>query len=110
MALFGSSGTEQALGLTHREIAVMVKKISFLMVLLVLLVGIALLFYPEKLREWSKDTPLEPPPTTTTLYKWQNSSGEWVVTDDPPAEGIPFQELKYRSDVNVLPLPDALKE
>jgi hypothetical protein len=90
--------------------SVMVKKVSFLILLLALLVGIMLLFYPEKLREWRKDTPLEPPPTTTTLYKWQNSKGEWVVSDDPPAGDIPYQEMKYRSDANVMPLPDELKE
>jgi hypothetical protein len=88
----------------------MVRKISVLALLLAFVVGIGLLFYPEKLKEWSKGTPLEPPPATTTLYKWQNSKGEWVVTDDPPAGDIPYQEMKYRSDVNVLPLPDELKE
>jgi hypothetical protein len=88
----------------------MVKKISLLILLLALAVGIMLLFYPEKLKEWSKDTPLELPPTTTILYKWQNSDGEWVVSDDPPAEDIPYQKMKYRSDANVLPLPDELKE
>lgn len=88
----------------------MVRKISFLILLLALFVGIVLLFYPEKLREWSKDTPFEPPPATTTLYKWQNSEGEWVVSDDPPAGDIPYQEMEYRSDVNVIPVPDELKE
>jgi hypothetical protein len=88
----------------------MVKKISFLILLSALLVGIVLLLYPEKLREWSKDTPLELPPATTTLYKWQNSKGEWVVSDAPPAGDVPYQEMQYRSDVNVMPLPDKLKE
>jgi hypothetical protein len=88
----------------------MVRKISFLILLLAVVVGIMVLFYPDKLKEWSKDTPLEPAPTTTTLYKWQNSKGEWVVSGDPPAEDIPYQKMKYRSDANVLPLPEELKE
>ncbi len=88
----------------------MVKKMLFLILLLALIVGVLLLFYPAKLQEWTRDTPLQPPPSTTTLYKWQDSNGEWVVSDTPPAEGIPYQEMKYRSDVNVLPLPEELKE
>ncbi|MGD9168799.1 MAG: hypothetical protein PVI97_01900 [Candidatus Thiodiazotropha sp.] len=88
----------------------MVRKISFLILLLGLVVGGMLMFYPEKLKEWSKDTPLEAPPTSTTLYKWQNSKGEWVVSGDPPVEDIPYQKMNYRSDANVLPLPEELKE
>lgn len=45
---------------------------------------------------------------TAQLYKWRNQAGEWQVTDYPPPQGIEFETLEYRSDVNVLPVPPQL--
>ena len=47
---------------------------------------------------------------TAQLYKWRNPSGEWQITDSPPPQGIEFEMLEYRSDVNVLPVPPQLLE
>ena len=41
-------------------------------------------------------------PTSTALYKWQDKQGRWHVGDTPP-ENLPYETLKYRHDVNVLP-------
>ncbi len=38
----------------------------------------------------------------TTLYKWQDKQGRWHVGDTPP-EGLPYETVEYRHDVNVLP-------
>jgi hypothetical protein len=43
------------------------------------------------------------------MYKWQNNQGVWQYTQKPPPEGVPFEEIEARSDVNVLPLPEQLK-
>ena len=45
---------------------------------------------------------------TAQLYKWQNPSGEWQITDQLPPEGTDYETLNYREDVNVLPLPPQL--
>jgi len=38
-----------------------------------------------------------------TLYKWQNSKGEWQVTDVPPPQGTSFTTIKTQDQVNVMP-------
>ena len=45
---------------------------------------------------------------TTSIYKWQNSKGEWQLTDQLPPEGVDYETLDYREDVNVLPMPPQL--
>jgi hypothetical protein len=47
--------------------------------------------------------------TSATLYKWQDKQGVWQYTQARPPEGVPYEEVKARSDVNVLPLPEQLK-
>jgi len=47
--------------------------------------------------------------TSVTMYKWQNNQGVWQYTQKPPPEGVSFEEIEARSDVNVLPLPEQLK-
>ena len=45
---------------------------------------------------------------TAHVYKWQNDKGEWQLTDQLPPEGVDYETLDYREDVNVLPLPPQL--
>ena len=47
---------------------------------------------------------------SVTLYKWQNKQGVWQYTQQRPPAGIPYEEVETRSDVNVLPLPEQLKD
>jgi hypothetical protein len=47
--------------------------------------------------------------TPVTLYKWRDKQGTLQYTQDPPPEGISYEEIDARSDVNVLPLPEPLK-
>lgn len=86
-------------------------------VIIVLLAAAAAYVYlhPEDVRNMLQGTPMEPlvrgtplaPPEETTLYKWRDANGQWQVSDKPPAGGIKYETLHYRSDVNVMP---ALKE
>ena len=41
----------------------------------------------------------------STLYKWQNSKGEWQITDKPPAKGIPYTTVSSQDQINVMPGP-----
>ena len=45
---------------------------------------------------------------TTRVYKWRNTDGEWQITDHLPPEGVEYERLDYREDVNVLPVPPQL--
>ncbi len=45
---------------------------------------------------------------TTHIYKWQNDRGEWQLTDQLPPEGVDYETLDYREDMNVLPVPPQL--
>ena len=50
-------------------------------------------------------------PTTgaTTVYKWQDSDGTVQYSTEPPAAGIPFEQVEARHDINILPLPEQLQ-
>lgn len=47
--------------------------------------------------------------STAILYKWRNEQGVWQYTQTPPPEGIAYEKVEARSDINVLPLPETLK-
>jgi hypothetical protein len=88
----------------------MVKKVSLFILLLAVVIGLLFLFYPEKLREWTEDTPLSTVLPATVVYKWQDREGNWVVTDTPPEEGVPFKVMEYQGDENILPFPEQPKK
>lgn len=79
--------------------------------LLVALVGVGAYFYlhPESLPEWATRTSFGRDLQTTTVYKWQDTSGRWHVSDQPPPAGIEYQTDGYARDTNVLPLPPELQ-
>ena len=58
---------------------------------------------PDVWQPWVKGTPLEPAPTTTRLYKWQDKNGQWQISGEPPTGEIPSEILEYRSDTNIVP-------
>jgi len=85
---------------------------NFLLVLFMFCIVAALvLWWSPELRKDAenllRDTGLKS--TSVTLYKWQDKQGVWHYTQDPPPEGVDFEEVEARSDVNVLPLPEQLK-
>lgn len=65
---------------------------------------VAVLYFRPDLRPgW---LPLElpaSPASTTTLYRWRDASGQWVVSDTPPASPTPYETVVLRRDTNVLP-------
>ena len=65
--------------------------------------------YPEALPEWATKTPVGRELQTVTVYKWQDASGSWQVSDQPPPAGTDYQVEEYTRDTNVLPLPPELQ-
>ena len=65
--------------------------------------------YPESLPEWVTRTSIGRDLQTTTVYKWQDASGAWQVSDQPPPAGTEYQLEKYTRDTNVLPIPPKLQ-
>ncbi len=43
--------------------------------------------------------------STTTVYKWQDTDGEWHFSNTPPPQGIASQVQTYRADTNVIQAP-----
>ena len=79
--------------------------------LLILLGGAAYYFtlYPERMPAWAAKTTMGRELQTTRLYRWQDGAGTWQVTDQPPADGTPYEVQEYARDTNVLPLPPELQ-
>ena len=85
---------------------------TFLVLLLVLFLAAAAFIYryPEYAPGWLKESPLALEAESTVLYKWRDKQGNWMATDEAPPEGIPYETQEYRHDVNILPLPQELRD
>lgn len=87
------------------------RRVLWVIMLLAASGGTATYFYlyPERLPDWATRTSVGRDLQTTTVYKWQDGSGAWHITDQPPPEGIGYESEKYNRDANVLPLPPKLQ-
>ena len=76
------------------------------------LAGTAGYFYlqPEFLPEWAAKTSIGRGLQTTTVYKWQDPSGAWHVSDTPPPANTQYSVQDYAHGTNVLPLPPTLQQ
>ena len=82
--------------------------------LIVLLAGIgggAMYFHqnPDQLPEWAAKSGLGRELQSTIVYKWQDPSGKWHISDQKPAADVEYQQERYTRDTNVLPLPPELQ-
>ena len=67
--------------------------------------GAGYLYYDRELAaKLLKGTPFAPAPRVTTVYKWQDTEGNWQITDRAPTGEIAYEVLQYDSDTNVMPL------
>ncbi len=84
-------------------------RLLWLLLIVALVAAFYLYFNPETGRFLKEQLP-QPDFThkTDRLYKWRNERGEWQITDAPPADGVEYQRLDYRDDVNVLPVPPGI--
>lgn len=72
---------------------------------LVLLAGGTLVYwrhYPASAPGWLRDMAPVLFVTRTRLYRWQDESGDWHVSDTPPADRE-YEVVEYRSDANTVP-------
>ncbi|MDH5435636.1 MAG: DUF4124 domain-containing protein [Gammaproteobacteria bacterium] len=77
---------------------------KFLLVICLLGAGYYLYQHPDlltKAKELPQQTGLIE--SSTEVYKWQDTDGNWQISDKPPANGIPYEKLKYDHDANVMP-------
>jgi len=85
------------------------KKLLWLIFIVVVAGAIAAYMDPE-FRHWLLQT-TGTQPAATRLYKWQDSQGQWQITNTPPPAGTPYTEQEYLHDTNVIPAlkPDEQK-
>jgi hypothetical protein len=86
-------------------------RLSWLLLILALAAAVFLYLSPETGRRL-KEQLTRPDFThkTDRLYKWRDGKGEWQITDTPPANGTEYEQLNYRDDVNVLPVPPGITD
>jgi len=86
-------------------------RLIWLIVILAGLGGGAFYFHqhPDQVPEWAAKSGMGRDLQSTTVYKWQDASGKWHISDEKPAEGIDYQQGQYARDTNVLPLPPKLQ-
>jgi hypothetical protein len=89
-------------------------RLLLLLIVLLLVAGLILYLKPEyrdRIQNLSSDIGLSriAPKKTARLYKWRDAGGNWQITDQLPPEGIDYEKLEYREDVNVLPRPPGLQ-
>jgi len=86
------------------------KQFMLFLTMLAIVAALVLWWSPElrhQADQLLRDTGLKS--TSAILYKWRNRQGVWQYTQDPPPEGVAYEKVEARSDVNVLPLPEQLK-
>ena len=90
-------------------------RLFLLLIILLLVAGGVAYFKPEywnRIQELSSDVGLSQitQKKTARLFKWRDAAGNWQITDQLPPEGIDYEMLEYREDVNVLPRPPGLRQ
>ena len=90
-------------------------RLLFLLIVLLLIAVLVVYLKPEyktRIQDLSSAVGLSQivPKKTAHLFKWRDAGGNWQVTDQPPPEGIEYERLDYREDVNVLPRPPKLQQ
>lgn len=82
-------------------------------ILLAILATAALYIYQDEALQkklMGKAHQVVPELNSSTLYKWQNSKGEWQVTDKPPAKGISYTTVTTQDQINVISDPSKQKK
>jgi len=90
-------------------------RVFLLLIVLLLVAGLVLYLRPEY-RDWIQDRSSDiglsriTPKKTARLFKWRDAGGNWQITDQLPPEGVDYEKLEYRENVNVLPRPPGLQK
>ncbi len=74
-------------------------------VLILIVAGFAGFWYyqPQQRPDWVTESLPIAPKSSVKLYRWKGQDGQWVVSDQKPADGVSFERVEVRNDVNVMP-------
>jgi len=84
-----------------------------IMLLIIFMLMVAGIYFYNNPQEWRELTGSNLPVAGNKvyqMYKWKNKDGVIQYTQQPPKEGIAFEKVELDSSVNVLPLPEKIKE
>lgn len=84
-------------------------RFKYLILLIIVAAASYYIYQDKKLRSklMGKVHQVAPELNQSTLYKWQNSKGEWQITDKPPGKGITFTTITSQDQINVMPSPSS---
>lgn len=87
-------------------------KAKYFILLSILATAILYIYQDEALQKrlMGKVHQVAPELNKSTLYKWQNSKGQWQVTDKPPGKGITFTTITSQDQINIIPSPTSKKK
>ncbi len=60
-------------------------------------------FNPQARPGWVSERLPTAPTATITAYRWKDDRGQWVIGDQAPADGRPYEIVEYRHDTNEFP-------
>jgi len=92
-------------GLEWRNLLTTMKKWLLVIVILLIVSG-TLIYQNPEYSAWFERQSNEILPDSITYhkaYRWRDRSGQWQLSDKPPAEGIEYEVLEYHKDTNVIP-------
>jgi len=94
----------------HRVTGKNMKRTLILLPGLLCILGATAYFNPDlRTRVMEMPADLGISKKTTRVYKWQNTDGQWQISDQLPPDGTEYDVLDYHEDLNVLPRPPALQ-
>jgi hypothetical protein len=82
---------------------IFMKSLLQLLLLLCILAALALWWSPDLRQEadiQARGSGLYSKPVS--LYKWRDEQGVWQYTQYPPTGGVPYEEIRARTDINAL--------
>lgn len=82
-------------------------KLKYFILLIIIATASLYIYQDETLRTklMGKVHQVAPELNKSTLYKWQNSKGEWQITDKPPSKNVKFTTITSQDQTNVMPSP-----
>ena len=78
------------------------KKLLILVVLAALGLGVFWYLNPDRQPDWAADYVPDDSNAKTIMYKWQDDSGQWHLSDSPP-DDTSYERVEVRRNANVLP-------
>ena len=95
------------MGLEWRHVLTLTLMKKWISITFVIALAFGLVYYDDpRVQSFLKqqiDQTLPEQITHTKAYRWKDKNGQWTVSDKPPADGTPYEEVQYHRDANVIP-------